>query len=336
MVPLRTMWIGSIAVVGIASAVWARATAQDAWVFDPVRIDTGGPRVVCFTGSRYTIVERQLDGALGSDLFVRTAETGLCGADSLPDDLVHRNEWADSSRACVWPSPSRAAARVPAIPTRGRGDATVVAPGPGRPTSSEAGHSNKSPVAVRTAVRVVFAHPVGLLFALVFLAAPLGAQQTPRRMGPVIRSAGGVFEVARVDFETPVDMVYRVAFEVSEAAGSPTELNPGLNTVARFLNMHAQAGVPLRQLQVAVVVHGTAGKDLLGDDAYRSRFGLENPNAVLVRELAAAGVRLVLCGQTAASRGLPTDGLLEPVEVALSAMTALAVLQEEGYHVNPF
>jgi hypothetical protein len=28
--------------------------------------------------------------------------------------------------------------------------------------------------------------------------------------------------------------------------------------------------------------------------------------------------------------------LLEPVDVALSAMTAFAVLQERGYHVNPF
>jgi intracellular sulfur oxidation DsrE/DsrF family protein len=113
-------------------------------------------------------------------------------------------------------------------------------------------------------------------------------------------------------------------------------VNPGLNTVARFLNMHARAGVPLRQSQVAVGVHGTAGKDLLQDHAYRSRLATDNPNAELVRELAEAGVRLILCGQTAASRGLPTDSLFEPVEVALSAMTALAVLQEDGYHVNPF
>lgn len=189
---------------------------------------------------------------------------------------------------------------------------------------------------MRTTVRVYSLRQIGLLLTFVLLATPLGAQQAPRRLGPVIQSGGGVFEVARLDFETPVDMVYRVAFDVSQAAESPTEVNTGLNTVARFLNMHAQAGVPLPQLQVAVVVHGTAGKDLLEDEAYRARLGVENPNAVLVRELAEAGVRLVLCGQTAASRGLPVHGLLEPVEVALSAMTAHAVLQEEGYHLNPF
>lgn len=178
--------------------------------------------------------------------------------------------------------------------------------------------------------------PIGLLFAALLFGLPLHAQEAPRRAGPVIHSGGAVFEVPRVDFETPLALTYRVAFDVSQAAESPHGVNPGLETVARFLNMHARAGVPLRQLQVAVVVHGTAGKDLLRDEAYRARLGVENPNTALLQELAGAGVRLILCGQTAAARGLPTADLLDSVEVALSAMTALAVLHEEGYHVNPF
>jgi intracellular sulfur oxidation DsrE/DsrF family protein len=56
----------------------------------------------------------------------------------------------------------------------------------------------------------------------------------------------------------------------------------------------------------------------------------------LIRELTAAGVPVVLCGQTAASRGIPTDGLIDGVQVALSAMTAFLVLQEDGYRVNPW
>ncbi len=177
---------------------------------------------------------------------------------------------------------------------------------------------------------------VTLPIAICLAAGSLNAQDPPRQDGPVIRSAGAVFVVTEPDFETPIDMTYRVAFEVAQAASSGEELNPGLNTVARFLNMHTQAGVPLDQLQVAVVVHGPAGKDLLDDSAYRDRLGSNNPNTRLLHELAAAGVELILCGQTAASRGLPRDGLAEPVTVALSAMTALVVLQERGYHVNPF
>ena len=180
--------------------------------------------------------------------------------------------------------------------------------------------------------RYVIAIPIAVLLSV----GPLTAQETPRQNGPVIRSAGAVFVVTEPDFETSLDMTYRVAFEVAQAATSDTKLNPGLNTVARFLNMHAQAGVPLEQLQIAVVVHGPAGKDLLDDLAYRDRLGSDNPNTRLLSELATVGVELILCGQTAASRGLPRDGLAEPVTVALSAMTALSVLRERGYHVNPF
>lgn len=162
------------------------------------------------------------------------------------------------------------------------------------------------------------------------------AQAEPPRTGPVIESAGPTYAVPAPDFETPTDMTYRVAFEVAAAPPAPDALNPGLVTVARFLNMHARAGVPVERLRVAAVVHGPAGRALLDDGAYREVEGVDNPNVALVRELEAAGVRVILCGQTAAARGLPRDRLLPGVEVALSAMTALAVLQERGYRPNPF
>lgn len=162
------------------------------------------------------------------------------------------------------------------------------------------------------------------------------AQQPQRKTGPVIRAAGDVFDVPEPDFQTPLDMTYRVAFEVADAAESPNQINTGLATVARFLNMHARAGVPLQRMRLAVVVHGAAGKDVLDDATYHARLGVDNPNSALLQELAGAGVQLILCGQTAASRGIPRDHIAGHVQVALSAMTALAALQEQGYHVNPF
>jgi intracellular sulfur oxidation DsrE/DsrF family protein len=85
-----------------------------------------------------------------------------------------------------------------------------------------------------------------------------------------------------------------------------------------------------------VVVHGAAAWELLDDDGYRARHGVDNPNAELIRELVRAGTKVILCGQSAASRGIPHDGLLSGVQVALSAMTAFAILQEEGFRVNPW
>ncbi|MFV1986446.1 MAG: DsrE family protein [Gemmatimonadota bacterium] len=174
-----------------------------------------------------------------------------------------------------------------------------------------------------------------LLVALaIVIATPAAAQS--REYGPVIHSAGPVFDVPDPDFETPTDMELRIAWEMVDPAPAPEQLNTHLVTAARFLNMHARAGVPLENLHLALVVHGQAGKALLDDIGYREKEGVDNPNKELIRELHDAGVRIILCGQTAAARDLPRERLLPEVEVALSAMTALLVLQEEGYHVNPF
>jgi intracellular sulfur oxidation DsrE/DsrF family protein len=56
----------------------------------------------------------------------------------------------------------------------------------------------------------------------------------------------------------------------------------------------------------------------------------------LIGALTDAGVRIILCGQTAAYRDISKDDLLPNVELALSAMTAHAQLQQSGYTLNPF
>lgn len=177
---------------------------------------------------------------------------------------------------------------------------------------------------------------VPILAAVLLLAPGTAFGQSQPAAGPVIRSAGAVFDVPHADFATPLDQDYLLAFEMADAAASPDRPNVVLNSVARYLNMHARAGVPRGRVQAAVVVHGPAGWEMLGHGAYRERHGVDNPNARLIEELTQAGVRIILCGQTAAARGIPTDGLMEEVQVALSAMTAFLVLQEEGYRVNPW
>ena len=43
-----------------------------------------------------------------------------------------------------------------------------------------------------------------------------------------------------------------------------------------------------------------------------------------------------MCGQSAAGQGVKKTDLLPGVELALSAMTAHALLQQQGYTLNPF
>jgi intracellular sulfur oxidation DsrE/DsrF family protein len=159
-----------------------------------------------------------------------------------------------------------------------------------------------------------------------------GDQPRPEA-GPVVLSGGAVFEVPDPDFPTPMDHDLGAVFELRSAPEDPARTNEQLGTMARYLNMHARAGVPRENLRVAAVVHGGASRALLQDDFYRERVGVENPNTELVREIIAAGGEVILCGQSAAAQNISREQLLPGVKVALSAMTALVTLQQQGYEL---
>lgn len=179
-------------------------------------------------------------------------------------------------------------------------------------------------------------HTVAALVVLTgALSVPSTAQQMPRA-GPVITDFGPVYDIASPTFPTPMNRAYRLVFEVALASADSTALNERFVTVARFLNMHARAGVPGDRLRAAIVIHGPAARATLRDDTYRARFGVENPDLRVLQALHAAGVRVILCGQSSMSRGFYPELLAPHVEVALSAMTALTVLQQDGYVLNPF
>jgi intracellular sulfur oxidation DsrE/DsrF family protein len=155
--------------------------------------------------------------------------------------------------------------------------------------------------------------------------------------GPQDFAAGPVFKefgsVAAVPSAAPIESSarFQIAFDVSTAA-EPGKINRQLESAARFINMHVAAGVPQKNLKLAIVVHGGAAIDLTRD----AKFGSANPNARLIAALYDAGVTLQLCGQTAAYRDISAEDLLPGVSMALSAMTAHAQLQQAGYTLNPF
>lgn len=175
--------------------------------------------------------------------------------------------------------------------------------------------------------------PILLLAALAVAAVPLAAQQ---QTGTVIRSGGTFAPVPDPTFEVPRDLTYRVAWDINKGSDAPDKANDAFGLPARLLNQSVAAGVPLSNIQMAIVVHGSAGEELLSHAEYRKRKGSDNPNAALLKELADAGVRIIICGQTVANKKMPRDQLLPFVLVAPSAAWAHAVLQAQGFKENPF
>ncbi|WP_226876563.1 DsrE family protein [Microbulbifer hainanensis] len=151
--------------------------------------------------------------------------------------------------------------------------------------------------------------------------------------GPVFKDYGAVADVKQTHPLSGKE-TFKVVFDASEQ-GSDGKPNSKFDSLARFFNMQARAGVKPEQVHLALVVHGKASFDLLNNAAYRKKFQRDNPNAELLAELRRHNVRIIICGQAAAFHGIEAADLLPGVEVALSAMTAHALLQQQGYTLNP-
>ena len=163
------------------------------------------------------------------------------------------------------------------------------------------------------------------IFAMT-LAAPLAAQAPQVRYGPIFEEFGPHYPIEGID-RVPQDAEFSVAFDVAREAESDAR-NRGFQSAARFINMHTSAGVDPENIRIAVVVHGGAVKDLMASEDNASRY--------MVVQLLDYGVRFIVCGQSAAGQGIAQADLIPGVEMALSAMTAHALLQQRGYTVNPF
>ena len=171
---------------------------------------------------------------------------------------------------------------------------------------------------------VVAAFLVGQVFAL--------EPQT----GPVIEAYGPVYDVPAGALNLNKDKQYKVSMDVSATEDFSDDRNRRIESAARFLNLHAKNGIDPGNIEFVIVVHGSAGKDLLNDAAYETRFDSPNPNTAMLVALQKAGVKIYLCGQTAAYRGFTESELNPAVNLALSAMTAHVRLQSEGYTLIPF
>jgi len=164
---------------------------------------------------------------------------------------------------------------------------------------------------------------------------PLGLTHAGPSTGPAIANYGPVFDIPGAGFALQPARPWKVLFDIAASPEDRTALNRRIESIARYINMHVRSGVPLEQMQITAVLHGSASKDALSDSAYIKRFGHKNPNTELIRALQLAGVSFWLCGQSAGFGNIEPEELAAPVGLALSAMTVTAQLQAEGYSLLP-
>ena len=163
------------------------------------------------------------------------------------------------------------------------------------------------------------------LVVLLYLFAPLSAQET--RVSPVVPSFGAIYPLEAATVKPDSGLKYKIVVDVYSGAKEPTELAFGLNNVARMLNLHAVGGVPADSMDVVIAIHGGATFATLNNETFKEKYGVDNPNIPLVKELKAAGVKLVVCGQSLTGREIPLTAIQSDIEIATSMLTTVSMYQ---------
>jgi ubiquinone/menaquinone biosynthesis C-methylase UbiE/intracellular sulfur oxidation DsrE/DsrF family protein len=162
---------------------------------------------------------------------------------------------------------------------------------------------------------------------------PPVAPAAPQLKFPIILKHGGVIPRPKA-VEQPRASA-KVVFDAT-ADAKPSDLNKGLDRVARLLNLYGTAGLKAQDVKIAIVIHGEATKSVLNDAAYKTRFEIEqNPNLPLIRELQKAGVEVLVCGQALNYKGFPDEEVADGIPIAAAALIVVINKQADGYSYIP-
>lgn len=168
-------------------------------------------------------------------------------------------------------------------------------------------------------------------FALLAWSAAVASPAAAQTGDALLKSLARYTPVPNQTFPVPAGDLYKAAWDVSAGTEKPADIDPRFLSIANFIVMAEDAGVPRANLKLAMVVHGQSAKNLLQNDAYKAITGVDNPNIALLEALHAAGVEVIICGQSIPNRNLPRDKLLPFVTVSLAASFAHVTLHNQGY-----
>lgn len=152
---------------------------------------------------------------------------------------------------------------------------------------------------------------------------------------PVVKGYGAVTPLPQAKGQPDKSLKYKVLFDVKISAAKTSEVNPGLDRVARFVNLMASAGIKPESLDVVVILSGNATPVALGNRDFKARFLVPNPNTKLIQELTNAGVKIFVCGQSLFDYQFKPEWVNPEVALALGAIVFIPTYELKGYAPVP-
>jgi len=152
---------------------------------------------------------------------------------------------------------------------------------------------------------------------------------------PTIHGAGKIHPMPHAAYQPDPHATYKVVFSLTHFGAKPGEVSPSLEHVARAVNLYVNAGVPLSHLKFVAIAAGPATPIALNDTQYRAKYGVANPNLAVIDQLRKAGVDIAVCAQAVAEHQFSYDWIDPRVTVALSGLTTVIDLEQQGYALMP-
>lgn len=177
------------------------------------------------------------------------------------------------------------------------------------------------------------------LVSLAGIAAPPSLSMSPTATGfwstPTVSGYGKIHYLPQAKYQPEKDQTYKVVFALTHGVAKPDQVNPGLEHIARSINLYVAAGVPVSHLKFVGIAYGPATPLALDNAHYRKAFGVDNPNLKLIEMLRKDGVDVAVCSQAVAEHGYEEAWVSPDVTLALSGLTTVIDLQHDGYALMP-
>ena len=152
---------------------------------------------------------------------------------------------------------------------------------------------------------------------------------------PIIKDYGTIYGIKN-SLQPDKNKEYKIVIDLKASNDNFDLPNKGLVNVARMLNLYGAGGLSQENLRVAVAVHYTATPIILNNVGYQKKYGVNNPNLKLIKQLKAAGVEMYVCGQSLVARKYAFEDVNPQVITALSMLTVVTEHTMEGYSLLVF
>jgi intracellular sulfur oxidation DsrE/DsrF family protein len=205
--------------------------------------------------------------------------------------------------------------------------------------TNELKNKNSDSISFKDAQSIVNAYNSYNVYRTVMpLAMPFVAKQPVNVMHPLIKNKWtGVLPVKNIDEIPNPSLKYNLLMEITSGiknkkdSNNINNMNGAFAEVGRLLNLHIAAGIPKKNIHVVAVVHAAALYYLLNNTTYKKKYGIDNPNMPILKELQDAGVKIIACGQAMHFFSVEKEDMIPGVKISLTAQTVLSSYQLQNY-----